>query len=55
MKTLPTNRADDVDSSSDLSLFNLPRAAGRTVMSMAAFHQLNFFVDYSRIHINSGE
>ena len=35
MKTLPDHRAADVDSLSDLGLFNLPRAAGRTLMSMA--------------------
>ena len=38
MKTLPDHRAADVDSLSDLSLFNLPRAAGRTLMSMAGNH-----------------
>ena len=36
MKTLPEHRATDVNSLSDLGLFNLPRAAGRTLMSMAA-------------------
>ena len=36
METLPDHRAADGDSLSDLVLFNLPRAAGRTLMSMAA-------------------
>ena len=36
MKTLPDHREGNVDSLSDLGLFNVPRAAGRTVMSMAA-------------------
>ena len=36
MKTLPDHLAADVDSLSDLGLFNLPRAAGRTLISMAA-------------------
>ena len=36
MKTLPDLRAADVDSLSDLGLFNLPPAAGRMLMSMAA-------------------
>ena len=36
MKTLPDHRVADVDSLSDLGLFNLPLAAGRTLMSMAA-------------------
>ena len=36
MKTLPDHRAADVYSLSDLGLFTLPRAAGRTLMSMAA-------------------
>ena len=36
MKTLHDHRAADVDSLSDLVLFNLPRAAGWTLMSMAA-------------------
>ena len=35
MKTLPDHRAADVHSLSDLGLFNLPPAAGRTLMSMA--------------------
>ena len=35
MKTLPDHRAADVDSLSDLGLFNLSRAAGGTLMSMA--------------------
>ena len=34
MKTLPTTRAADMDSLSDLGLFNLPRAAGGTLMSL---------------------
>ena len=33
-KTSPHHRVADVDSLSDLGLFNLPRAAGGTVMSM---------------------
>ena len=36
MKTLPDHRAADVDSLSDLGLFNLPRAAGQTLMLIAA-------------------
>ena len=36
MKTLPDHRATDVDNLSNLGLFDLPRAAGRTLMSMAA-------------------
>ena len=39
MKTLPDHRAADVDSLSDLGLFNLPQAAGQTLMSMAALVQ----------------
>ena len=35
MKTSPAHRAADVDSLSDLDLFNLPREAGGTLMSMA--------------------
>ena len=35
MKTLPDLRAAVVDSLSDLVLFNLPQAAGRTLMSIA--------------------
>ena len=35
MKTLPDHRATHVDSLSDLGLFNLPRVAGRTLVSMA--------------------
>ena len=35
MKTLPDHQAADVDSSSNLGLFNLPWAAGQTSMSMA--------------------
>ena len=35
MKTLPDHWAADVDSLSDLGLFNLPLAVGRTLMSMA--------------------
>ena len=35
MKILPDHRAEDVDSLSDLGLFNLSWAAGRTLMSMA--------------------
>ena len=35
MKTSPDHRAADMDSLSDLGLFNLPQAAGRTLMSMA--------------------
>ena len=34
MKTLPDHRAADVDCLSNLGLFNLPRAAGRMLMSM---------------------
>ena len=36
MKTLPDHPGGHVDSLSDLGLFNLPRVAGRTVMSMTA-------------------
>ena len=36
MKTLPDHRSANVDSLYDLGLFTLPRAAGGTVMSMAA-------------------
>ena len=37
MKALPDHlAADDVDSLSSLGFFNLPQAAGRTLMSMAA-------------------
>ena len=36
MKTSPDHRAADVDSLSALGLFNLPRAASQTLMSMAA-------------------
>ena len=39
MKTLPDHRAD-LDSLLDLGLFNLPRAVGRTLMSMAEYNQL---------------
>ena len=35
MITLPDHREADVDSLSDLGLFNLPRAAGRALMSIA--------------------
>ena len=35
MKISLTTRAADVDSLSDLGLFNLPRAVGRTLMVMA--------------------
>ena len=35
MKTSPDHRAANVDSLSDLGLFNLPRTAGQTLMSMA--------------------
>ena len=47
MKTLPDHRPDDVDSLSDLCLFNLPRAAGRMSMSMAALlHHCSRFICY---------
>ena len=35
MKTLPDHRAADVDSLSDLGLFNLPWAASRMLISVA--------------------
>ena len=46
MKTSPDHRAADVDSLSDLGLFNLPRAAGRTLMSMAAPYRKTFFFEF---------
>ena len=36
MKTLADHQAANMDSLSDLGLFNLPLAAGRTLMTMAA-------------------
>ena len=40
LKLYTTTQAADVDSLSDLGLFNLPRAAGQTLLSMAGFgHQ----------------
>ena len=57
MKSLPDHRAADVDSLSDLGLFNLSRAAGRTLMSMAVtlktlptFHCIIFHITCMHVY-----
>ena len=59
MKTLPDHQAADVDSLSDLGLFNLPRVAGRTLMSMAVHvavivqHNCEILANINTEHVSS--
>ena len=46
MKTSPDHKAADVDNLSEPGLFNLPRAAGRTLMSMTANLMLISLIHY---------
>ena len=52
MKTLPDHWAADVDSLPDLGLFNLPWAAGRTLMSMAVSQNKNTGLSSVKSHNN---
>ena len=47
MKTLPDHQAADVDSLYDLGLFNLPRVADRTLMSMAVIVHYCLFTEFN--------
>ena len=50
VKILPDHQAVDVDSLSDLGLFNLPRAAGWALMSMAEIIQSILYLYHKKCY-----